>query len=86
MTYGVNMLGGLGVTGPAGAHAVRLLTEQSGGLSGPVVQAVGGWRVLRFGGKRRAHRRIQSTWHRAHTRGRGLGEWGVVTGRGRGLG
>lgn len=49
VTDGVDMLGGLGVTGPAEARAVRLLTEQSGGLSW---SAVGRRGMLGSGRKR----------------------------------
>lgn len=87
VTDGVNMWVGvrLGVAGPAGAHAVLLLTEQSGGLSRPVLQASRGRGLLRLGG---GHSLVGVEGARRCTHGgrRGLGEWGVVARRGRGLG
>lgn len=63
----------VGVAGPAGAHAVLLLTEQRGGLSGPVLRASGGRGLLRLGGEGGGQRRVQGTRRCAHGGGRGLG-------------
>lgn len=89
VTDGVNVWVGvcLGVAGPAWAHTVLLLTEQSGGLSRPVIQPSRGRGLLGLGGQGGGLSWMGVKGARRCTHGgrRCLGEGGVVTQRGSGL-
>lgn len=78
---------GLGVAGPAWAHTVLLLTEQSGGLSRPVLRPSRGRGLLGLGGQGGglSWMRIKGAHRCTHGGWRCLGERGVVTGRRGGL-
>lgn len=86
VTDGVNVWVGvcLGVAGPAWAHTVLLLVEQSGGLSGPVLRPSRG-RGLGGEGAGLSWMGVKGARRFTHGGRRGLGEEGVVTRRGRGL-
>lgn len=73
----------LGVAGLAWTHTVLLLTEQSGGLSRPVVGAGRGRGLLGFGGGGLRWVGVKSAC--THGGRRGLGERVVVAWRGGGL-
>lgn len=89
VTDGVNVWVGvcLGVAGPAWAHTVLLLTEQSGGLSRPVIRPSRGRVLLGLGGQGGGLSWMGVKGARRCTHGgrRCLGEGGVVTRRGSGL-
>lgn len=78
---GVNVRLGvrLSVAGPTGAHRVLLLTEQSVGLSRPVLGAGRGSRLLRLTGK--AWVGVKGARRCTCTGRRGLGKGGVVARR-----
>lgn len=84
VTDGVNVWEGvgLGLAGPARAHAVLLLTEQGAGLPRPAVWPLSGRGLLRLKGEGGSLRRrgiVGDRWG-ARCGRRGLGERGGVTG------